>query len=107
MSWIIILLIIDTVIQLFACHFTLWWIIAVIARILFCLRIVGATIKVKNLAIVEIVALACMFVFNMIFAKESFPWLRLLLFAFFSGISCLLMFLDDILYVYVTEDDED
>ena len=48
MSWIIILLIVDTVIQLFACHFTLWWIIAIIARILFCLRIVGATIKVKN-----------------------------------------------------------
>lgn len=107
MNWIIVLLIVDTVIQLFACHFNLWWIIAVIARFLFCLRIVGATIKVKTLTILEIVAFACMLVFNMVFAKGSLPVLRLLLFAFFSGISCLLMFLDDMLYVYVIEDDED
>ena len=107
MSWIIILLIIDTVLQLILCHFSLWWIIALIVRLLFCLRIVGATLKVKNLAIGEIVAFACMLLFNMLFAKNALPILRLLMFAFFSGISCLLMFLDDILYVYVTEDDED
>lgn len=107
MSWVIVLLIVDTLIQLFVCHFSLWWIMALIARFLFCLRIVGDTIKVKNLAIVEAVALASMFVFNTVVAKDSFPIIRILLFALMSGISCVLMFLDDILYVYVTEDDEE
>lgn len=106
MNWIVGILIADTVLQLFVCHISLWWLIALVARVLFCLRIVGATFKVKNLAIIEIVAFASMLLFNMLFNKGSMPWLRLLLFAFFSGVSCLLMFLDDILYVYVIEDDE-
>lgn len=107
MNVFIILIIILTIAQLFACHFTFWWIIALVARFLFCLRIVGATFKVKTLCIIEAVAFACMLVFNMVFAKDNIPWLRLALFLLLSGLSCFFMYLDDLLYVYVTEDDEE
>lgn len=107
MNLFIILIIIDTILQLVVCHFNLWWVIAVIARICFSLRIIGATIKVQRLAVIEGIAWGSMIIFNMIFAKGHIPWLRILLFAIFSIASVIIMFLDDILYVYVIEDDEE
>ena len=107
MNIFIALIMIISIVQLVACKLSLWWFVAVIVRTLFCLRIIGATFKVKKLCVVEGVAFACMLVWNMIFSKGSLPWLRLALFLLFSGLSCLLMFLDDLLYVYVIEDDEE
>lgn len=107
MNAIIIVVIITTILQLLFCHFSLWWIIALIARVLFSLRIVGATFKVKHLAVVEGVAFICMLLFNMLFKKGAVPWGRLGLFLLFSAIAVGVMFLDDILYVYVIDDDEE
>ena len=43
----------------------------------------------------------------MLFKKGAVPWLRIGLFAVISLICVGLMFLDDLLYVYVIEDEED
>lgn len=107
MNAIIIAIIVFTILQVVVCKFSLWWLIALVCRLLFACRIVGATIKVKNLCIGEAVAFGAMFIFNMMFSGDSFPWLKLFLFLLMSAICCFLMFLDDILYVYVIEDDED
>lgn len=96
-----------TVVELFVCHFHLWWILALIARLLFCLRLVGATFKIKRLIVTEGVACACMLVWNMLFAKGHMPWLRLLLFFGFAVISAIVMVVDDMLATYVTRDLED
>lgn len=102
-----IILGVTTVIELFACHFSLWWILALIVRGLYSLRIVGATFKVKRLAITEMVAFGCMLLWNMLFSKENMPWLRLLLFLGCAVISCITMFIDDMYFVHVTLDAED
>lgn len=107
MNAIIVLLIIDTIAQLLVCKFSLWWIISLVCRLLFCCRIVGATFKVKSLSIGEVVAFASMLLFNMLFAKSGMPWLRIGFNLLFSGIAIVLMYLDDILYVYVIEDEEE
>lgn len=107
MSAIIFLLILTTIAQTFFCHFSLWIIIIIIDRLLFACRIVGATFKVKSLAIAECVAFGAMVLFNMMFSGDDFPWLRVLLFLLFSAISILLMFIDDVFYVYVIEDDDE
>lgn len=107
MSVFILLILIATVLQLIVCKFSLWWIICLITRFLFCLRIIGATFNVKKLCITEGVAIGCMLVFHMVFSKGSIPWLNILLFLIFCVFSCLMMLLDDILYVYVVEDDDD
>ncbi len=107
MSVIIALIIIDTIAQVIVCHFSLWWFIALVARILFCARIVGATFKVKKLAIAEGVAFGCMFLWNMLFSGDSFPWQKLIFFFIFSLLAVGLEYLDDLLYVYVIEDLED
>ena len=107
MNLIIILLTLLTIVQLIVCHFSLWWIIVLICRCLFAMRIVGATFKVKKLVIGEGVAFASMLVWNMLFAKGHLPWARIGLFLLFTAISAVLMFIDDIFYVYVIEDDDD
>lgn len=108
MNVIILLLIIDTVVQLLVCKISLWWLIALTCRILFSCRILGATFKVKNIAIGEGVAFASMLLFNMLFTGEGgFPWLKIILFLLFSTLSVFLMFLDDFLYMYVIIDDDD
>lgn len=96
-----------TVVELFVCHFHLWWVLALIARLLFCLRLVGATFKIKRLIVTEGVAWACMLVWNMLFAKGNMPWLRILLFLGFAVISTIVMIVDDMLATYVTRDAED
>lgn len=107
MNVFIILILIATILELLICKFSLWWIIAVIARLLFCLRVVGATFNVKKLCVTEGVAVGCMLIFNMLFHKGAIPWLRVFAFLLFAVFNCVMMFLDDILYVYVIEDDED
>lgn len=107
MTVLIIVLAVLSVLQLIVCHFSLWWIMVLIARVLFSFRRIGATFKVKGLCILEGVAWACMIVFNMIFAKGHIPWFRILFFFVFSLISCGVMFFDDLYAVYVVEDDVD
>lgn len=107
MSVIIFLLILDTVIQLLVCKVSLWWILCLIGRGLFCCRAIGATFKVKSLCKVEIVAVAMMLLFHIIFKGSGFPWFKFLFFILFSAIACLLMFLDEWLYMYTIEDVED
>lgn len=96
-----------TVLELFVCHFHLWWILALIARLLFSLRLVGATFKIKRLIVTEGVACTSMLVWNMLFAKDHMPWLRILLFFVFAAICILCMILDDMFATYVTRDVED
>lgn len=107
MSAIILLVIIATIAQVVLCHFSLWWIIAVICRVAFCMRVIGALFKVKSLAIGEGVAVALMFVYNMVAHKGELPWGRMGIFLLISLIVVGLEFLDTYMYVYDIEDYEE
>lgn len=96
-----------TVIELFVCHFTFWWILALIARGLYSLRVVGATFKVKRLVVTEAIAFASMLLWNMLFAKGNMPWFRLLMFLVFGAICCLTMFIDDQYFILEIKDAEE
>ena len=107
MNAIIVLLILDTILQLVVCHFSLWWIIVLIARGFFCFRLIGAVFKTKNICIAEGCAIGFMLLWHFIFSKGNIPWARIGLFTLFCLFSALLMFLDDLLYVYVIDDEEE
>lgn len=110
MLGIIIFLSIATVLELIICHFTLWWVLALIARSLYCLTMLGSRFKIKTIAIIESVGLGGMFIWNMLFAKEHMPWLRLFLFALIGFICVAVMFIDDMLKVtveYYVDDEEE
>lgn len=107
MNFILFGIILTSIIQLFVCHFSLWWIIAIIGRIMFSLRIVGATVKIKTCLILEGAALASMFLFNSLFSKGNIPWFRLGMFLLFGVVVSILEYLDSLLYVYVIAEDED
>lgn len=96
-----------TVIEVFVCHFTLWWLLAVISRVLFTLRLMGAVFRLKKLAILEAVAAGSMIIWNMMFAKGHVPWFRILMFIIFGLVCVVIMLIDDITEVYVSVDEEE
>lgn len=107
MTIFIALLIITTVAQTILCHLSLSLLISILMRILFSCRMIGASFKVKKLAIGEGLAIGGMLLWNILFHGDSMPWLRILLYIVFSGLSLGIMFLDDLLYVYSIEDVEE
>lgn len=107
MSVIIVLIWILSIIQVVACHFSLWWIIAMICRFMFCLRMIGAIFKMRSFAIGEGVAFAIMFLFYALFKKDAIPWIRIGVYALITLSVLGLELLDSFLYVYTIEDDED
>ena len=107
MSVIIALIWIVTALQLLSAKFSLWFLLCVLARTLFSLRCVGATFKYKTLCLIEGVSLLCFMVWNFMFKGNASRWYHWL-FALICGAVCLgLMLLDEILYVYITEDCEE
>lgn len=106
MNMIMFLIIALSVGQLLVCKFTLYWIIAVICRIIFMARVIGAQVKLRNLAIGEVVAFVLMVLVNMLFNKDNVPWLRILEYLAFSLVTVGLEALDGLLYVYLVEDEE-
>ncbi len=108
MNAIIVLMLLDTIAQLYFCHFSLWWLLSLLCRLVFCLRILGVTVKVKKLAVAEALVCGAMLLFDSLFHKGGIPWLHILIYLVFSLVSVGLQYLDDLLYVYVVEDlDED
>ena len=103
MSVIIVLIWILSIIQLIACHFSLWWIIAIICRIAFCLRLIGAI----SFAIGEGVAFVIMVLFYALFKKDAIPWIRIGVYALITLSVLGLELLDSFLYVYTVEDDDE
>lgn len=104
MNILIVGVMLSTIAQLYFCKLSLWWLICLVTRVMFCTRIMGITIKVKKLAVAEGVSLVCMFLWNMLFSLKSFPWFELFMMLLFVVLTVGLEFLDELLYVYVVED---
>ena len=107
MSVIVFFILVFTILQLVLGHFSLWWIIVVLGRFIFAARNFGVIVKVKSTLIPEVISSAGMVIWNILFAKNNFPWARIgwcLLFGLLcAGLECL----DGLLYIYNIEDLED
>ena len=107
MSVIVFFILLFTIVQVVVCHFTFWWILALIARIIFSMRNFGIIVKTKYPIVMEGVAKAIMFVFYLMFNKDSFPWLRVGLNLLLTLLVIGIELLDGMLYVYDTVDYEE
>lgn len=107
MSIIVFFIILFTIVQVIVCHFTFWWLLAVIARIIFSVRNFGIIVKTKYPIIMEGVAMATMFLFYLLFNKNSFPWARVGLNILLTLVVVAIELLDGMLYVYDTVDYEE
>ena len=103
----LIIIIVTTIIELFVCHISLWLLIAMIGRALFSLRMVGAMFKQKTLYIFEGVAIVGKILWAITLGQNNFRWSNMLLFIFFAAVCIVTEFIDDMLYVYTTDEDED
>ena len=103
----IVIIAVATLLQLFICHLSLWWFIAIIGRLLFSLRMVGAIFKLKTSLTFEVVAVIAKILWVITFGSNSFEWSNFILFVTFCIICSLAEIFDEMLYVYITDEDED
>lgn len=104
MNAIMVILILDTIVQLVTCGFGIGFIISLICRGLFLMRIIGITIKIKGLLTGEVIAFIGVVLWQFIMHKGEIAWLKIGLTLLFAIIAVFLEWLDSLLYVYTIED---
>ena len=111
MALTFVLSIIVAILQTIFCGFSFWIIIDYVAVTLFCLRMVGATFRVKVLCIVELVPLALWLLWTFMFGGWEEVWVKMIIFLVANLITCGIMIYEDVFYVItekeVKRDDDD
>ena len=103
MIWVLLIPSLASLAQLLLCGFSLYWLIAIIGRILFMLRFVGANFTLSTIRGFEVASLFVMCV-GILFTKTGVDWSSKFIFCLCSLISYVTMLIDDKLFLYVTED---
>lgn len=106
MNLVFISLIGLTVVQVVVCGFTLPFIFSLVARVLFLLRLLGSVIPIKASLVLE----GCHLFFvilPIIMNAGSDDWIGVLLTLLFCAGAALLYIIDNAMYLYVVEDDDD
>lgn len=103
----LIVTLIVTIAELILTKFSLWFVIACIARLMFSMRFFGAMFRPKHIFTFEGIAIACKLVWNMTMHKGSIDWVNFGIFVLCAIISILVVIYDNAKYVYTTEDDDD
>ncbi len=93
--------------QFILCHFSLWWLLAFIARFIFCLRAVGVIVKVKYTYILEGVSVVIMLIWKALFHGRGWDVKEIVVTIIAAALSCLIVTIDSINYVYVVKDEEE
>ena len=106
MNWGLISILIITLFQTIVCGLNLSWIFTITARLIFLIRYFGGGNKTSVCLKLEAFSAGMLLLFKVVGAIRL-SWIKVLMFVLFSVISCIVMFIDDSLYVYVTEDLEE
>ena len=104
MAWTFIASIVLIVIKFIVCKFSFWILIDTVAVILFCLRMIGATFKVKVLSALHGVSLGLWLLWTFMFGGWE-NWPRMLAYFIISAITCGIMTYEDLAYVIVEKDE--
>ena len=97
--------IIVTVLQTVLCGFSFWVFVDYIPVLLFCLRCVGATFKIKALCIVEALPLGLWVMWDFMFGGFDQDWPRMLIFLGCVAVVIGIMVYENIFYVIVEKDE--
>lgn len=101
-----IVIVILTIVQLVLCHFSFWWFLSLVARLLFLLRFMGVLLKTKYTFIMEGISIAIMLIWRSIYHSQGWQLKNMLITVIITAICVLTVVIDDINYVYVIEEDE-
>lgn len=110
MNWVFISIIAVTVLQLIATKGIKWafisYLVMLIVRVMFLLRMQGIVFKTKPLWITEAFIVGMQFVLCTLF-KDTANWLAFALYIVFTLIVIAIEFIDDKFYIYTVEDDKE
>lgn len=104
MAWTFISAIILLVLKYVFCGFSFWILIDTVAVLLFVLRMVGATFKIKVLAILHGVSLAIWLLWTFMFGGWE-HWPQMLIYLGINAATCGIMLYEDFAFVIVEKDE--
>ena len=104
MAWTFISAIILLVLKYVFCGFSFWILVDTVAVILFCLRMVGATFKIKILAILHGVSVGLWVLWTFVFGGWE-AWPQMLIVTGLSALTCGVMIYEDLAFVIVEKDE--
>lgn len=104
--------IVITILQTVLCGFSFWVFVDYIPVILFCLRCIGATFKIKTLCILEALPLGLWIIWDFMFGGFEYDWTHLIIFAVANLLVGVIFIYEDMFYMIVekderSDDDED
>lgn len=92
------------VLKYILCGFSFWILIDTVAVVLFCMRMVGATFKIKILCVLHGVSLAIWLLWNFMFGGWE-RWPQMLIYLVLNIITCGVMIYEDKAYVIVEKEE--
>ena len=104
MALTFISVIILTISKAVICGFSFWLLVDIVATGLFCLRMVGATFKIKILCILHGVSLGMWLLWVFMFGGWE-RWPFMLVYLVINVIICGIMFYEELTYVIVEKDE--
>lgn len=104
MAWTFISAIILLVLKYVFCGFSFWILTDSVAVLLFVLRAVGATFKIKVLAILHGVSIAIWLLWTFMFGGWEL-WPKMLIYLGLSVVTCAIMLYEDFAFVIVEKDE--
>lgn len=104
MAWTFISAIILLVLKYIFCGFSFWILIDSVAVLLFCLRTVGATFKIKVLAILHGVSMSIWLIWTFMFGGWE-KWPQMIEYLIGSLATCGIMLYEDFAFVIVEKDE--
>lgn len=104
MAWTLISAIVLLVAKYIFCGFSFWILIDTVAVVLFCLRTVGATFRIKILAILHGVSICLWLLWTFMFGGWE-AWPQMLIYLGISAASCGIMLYEDFAFVIVEKDE--
>ena len=96
--------IIATIIKAIICGFSFWLLMDIVVVVLFCLRMVGATFKIKVLCILHGVSLGIWLIWTFMFGGWH-KWPKMIAYLVINLIICGIMFYEDHAYVIVEKEE--
>ena len=94
-----------TVIQIITCGFSFWLFLSLIGRLMFMARAIGIILKSKHSAIMEGVGVGTLMLWESLFSKDHMNWKAIIIYLVIGALIAGIEVLDDILFIYTTEDD--
>ena len=105
MAWTFASAIVITILQIIFGGVSFWTLFEIIPVGLFCLRLAGATFKIKILCILEALPLVLWLIWDFMWGGWEYDWPHMIVFLVCAGLVCGIMIYENFFYMIVEKEE--